>query len=90
MKCQKSCGPRLGRLVYQLLGVINFAYDLRFRHMIARWKAQSQKTFIWALKMAPEVKTAKNIKLPKLPENCFDPVGKGGWPLHPPGSIIHP
>jgi hypothetical protein len=23
---------------------------------------------------------AKNSKLPKLPENCFDPVGKGGWP----------
>jgi hypothetical protein len=31
--------------------------------------------------MAPEVKTAKNSKLPKLPENCFEPVGKGGWPL---------
>jgi hypothetical protein len=30
--------------------------------------------------MAPEVKTAKNSKLPKLLENCFEPVGKGGWP----------
>jgi hypothetical protein len=30
--------------------------------------------------MASEVKTAKNSKLPKLPENCFEPVGKGGWP----------
>jgi hypothetical protein len=30
--------------------------------------------------MAPEVKTAKNSKLPKLPESCFEPVGKGGWP----------
>jgi hypothetical protein len=29
----------------------------------------------------PEVKTAKNSKLPKLPENYFEPVGKGGWPL---------
>jgi hypothetical protein len=27
--------------------------------------------------MAPEVKTAKNSKLPK---NCSEPVGKGGWP----------
>jgi hypothetical protein len=26
-------------------------------------------------------KTAKNSKLPKLPENCFELVGKGGWPL---------
>jgi hypothetical protein len=25
-------------------------------------------------------KTAKNSKLPKLPENCFEPIGKGGWP----------
>jgi hypothetical protein len=24
--------------------------------------------------MAPEVKTAKNSKLPKLPENSFEPV----------------
>jgi hypothetical protein len=31
--------------------------------------------------MAPEVKTAKNSKLSKLPENCFERVGKGGWPL---------
>jgi ribonuclease HI len=31
--------------------------------------------------MAPEVKTAKKSKLPKLPKNCFEPVGKGGWPL---------
>jgi hypothetical protein len=30
--------------------------------------------------MAPEVKTVKNSKLPKLSENCFEPVGKGGWP----------
>jgi hypothetical protein len=38
MKRQKSCGPRLGKLVHQLLGVVTFAYDLRFRRMIARWK----------------------------------------------------
>jgi hypothetical protein len=28
----------MGKLVPQLLGVVTFAYDLRFRHMIARWK----------------------------------------------------
>jgi hypothetical protein len=38
MKRQNSCGPRLGKLVHQLPGVVTFAYDLRFRHMIARWK----------------------------------------------------
>jgi hypothetical protein len=30
----------------------------------------------WPRKLKP----AKNSKLPKLPENCFEPVGKGGWP----------
>jgi len=30
--------------------------------------------------MALEVKTAKNSKLPKLSKNCFELVGKGGWP----------
>jgi hypothetical protein len=28
-----------------------------------------------------KLKTAKNSKLPKLRENCFERVGKGGWPL---------
>jgi hypothetical protein len=27
-----------------------------------------------------KLKTAKNSKLSKLPKNCFEPVGKGGWP----------
>ena len=31
--------------------------------------------------MAPKVKIAKNSKLPKLSEKCFETVGKGGWPL---------
>jgi hypothetical protein len=31
--------------------------------------------------MASEVKIAKNSKFPKLAENCFERVGKGGWPL---------
>jgi hypothetical protein len=30
----------------------------------------------WPRKLKP----AKNSKLPKLPENCFEPVEKGGWP----------
>ena len=27
-----------------------------------------------------KLKTAKNSKLPNLTENCFELVGKGGWP----------
>jgi hypothetical protein len=42
MKRQKSCGPRLGKLVHQLPGVVTFAYDLRFRRIIARWKDLSE------------------------------------------------
>jgi hypothetical protein len=32
----------------------------------------------WPRKL--KLKTAKNSKLPKLSKNCFEPVGKGGWP----------
>jgi hypothetical protein len=32
------------------------------------------------LKWPRKLKTAKNSKFPKLPENSFERVGKGGWP----------
>jgi hypothetical protein len=100
MKRQKSCGPRLGKLVHQLPGVVTFAYDLRFRHTIARWKGiieeihfggsiiplaiieklDPEKPSFRPSKWPRKLKTAKNSKLPKLPENCFERVGKGGWP----------
>jgi hypothetical protein len=40
----------------------------------------SQKTSFRASKWPRKLKTAKNSKLPKLPETCFGPVGEGGWP----------
>jgi hypothetical protein len=100
MKRQKSCGPRLGKLVHQLPGVVTFAYDLRFRRVIARWKGiieeihfggsimpsaiienlDLKKPSFRPSKWPRKLKPAKNSKLPKLPENCFEPVGKGGWP----------
>jgi hypothetical protein len=100
MKRQKSCGPHLGKLVHQLPGVVTFAYDLRFRRMIARWKDISEEYKFWvrnmiydpccspfsqkksfrASKWPRKLKTAKNSKLPKLLEICFEPVGEGGWP----------
>jgi hypothetical protein len=100
MKRQKSCGPRLGKLVHQLPGVVTFAYDLRFRCVIARWKGiieeihfggsimplaiienlNLKKPSFRPSKWPRKLKPAKNSKLPKLPENCFEPVGKGGWP----------
>ena len=42
MKHQNSHGPRLGKSVHQLPGVINFSYDLRFNRMIARWEDLSE------------------------------------------------
>ena len=97
MKRQKSCGPRLGKLVRQLPGVVTFAYDLRFRRVIARWKGIVEEIHFGgsimplaiiknldlkkpSLKWPWKLKPAKNSKLPKLPENCFEPFGKGGWP----------
>jgi hypothetical protein len=100
MKHQKSCGPRLGKLVHQLPGVVTFAYDLHFRRVISRWKGIIEEIHFrgsimplaiienlylkkpsfrpsrWPRKLKP----AKNSKLPKLLENCFETVGKGGWP----------
>ena len=32
------------------------------------------------LKWPQKLKPAKNSKLPKLAENYFEPIGKGGWP----------
>jgi hypothetical protein len=100
MKHQKSCGPRLGKLVHQLPGVVTFAYNLCFRRMIARWKGiieeihfggsimpsgiieklDPEKPSFRPSKWPRKLKIAKNSKLPKLSENCFEPVGKGGWP----------
>jgi hypothetical protein len=100
MKRQKSCGPRLGKLVHQLPGVVMFAYALRFRRMIAHWKCiikeihfggsimpsaiienlDLEKPSFGPSKWPRKLKTVKNSKLLKLPENCFEPVGKGGWP----------
>ena len=36
-------GPRLGKLVHQLPGVVTLAYDLRLTRMIARWKDLSEE-----------------------------------------------
>jgi hypothetical protein len=100
MKHQKSCGPRLGKLVHQLLGVVTFAYDLLSRSIIAHWKGIVEeihfrcndegncinckpifpKKHHLGTQNSPKVKTAKNTKLPKLLENCFESARKVGWP----------
>ena len=63
MKRQKSCGPRLGKLVHQLPGVVTFAYDLHFRRVIARWKGIVEdinfRLSIMPLAMIEELDTEK-------------------------------
>jgi hypothetical protein len=64
--------------------------------MIARWKGIieeinfggsmpsaiiEKKPSFRPSKWPHKLKPAKNSKLPKLAENCFEPVDKGGWPL---------
>jgi hypothetical protein len=44
---QKPNPSILGKLVHQLLVVITFAYDLRFRCMIARWKGIIEGINFW-------------------------------------------
>jgi hypothetical protein len=64
MKRQKSCGPRLGKLVHQLPGVVTFAYDLSFRRTISHWKGLSEDyTFLCYLS-----KFILNVASPK---KCF-------------------
>jgi hypothetical protein len=43
-------------------------------------KLDPEKTSFRPSKWPRKLKTAKNSRLPKLPENCFEPNGKGGWP----------
>ena len=108
MKRQKSCGPRLGKLVHQLPEVVTFAYDLHFRCTITHSKGiiedihfdgsimpsaineelYPEKNSFSPSKWPWKLKPAKNSKLPKWPENCFEPFGKGGWP--PISTYINP
>jgi hypothetical protein len=72
MKRQNSCGPRLGKLVHQLPGVVTFAYDLCFRHMIDRWKDLS-KAYNDRDKIALFVLVVKPDYLPDAEVLCFQP-----------------
>ena len=80
MKRQKSCGPHLGKLVHQLLGVVTFAYDLHFRRVIARLKGIIKEIHFGASNMHlgyhPEVSSnPKNLHLgpSKWPRKFRDP-----------------
>jgi hypothetical protein len=73
MKRQKSCGPRLGKSVHQLPGVVTFAYDLCFRHMISHWKDISEEYKIAQNFM---MKFCANNTYPK--KRCLGPQNGSG------------
>ena len=62
----KSCGPRWGKLVYQLPGVITFAYDLRLGSSIPHRKGIFEK-----YKFCTRSKKFINYPWsPKIPTKC--------------------
>ena len=73
MNRQKSCGPRLGKLVQQLPSVVTFSYDLHFRCMIARWKGIIEEIHFWGsiiplaiiVKLNPEKPSFRPSKWPR-------------------------
>ena len=90
-------GP-MGKLVPQLPRVVTFAYDLRFRRMIARWKGLFDNYTLCRQTLTPSTvwrwKAKKTFfRAPKWPwkyrkmywhENFQNnPVGLGGWPPIP-------
>ena len=41
----------MGKLVPQILKFVTFAYDLRFRHVIAYWKGIVEEIQFWGSKL---------------------------------------
>jgi hypothetical protein len=57
---------------------INFGGSIMPLNIIE--KPNPEKPSFGPSKWPRKLKTTKNSKLPKLSENCFEPIGKGGWP----------
>jgi hypothetical protein len=66
MKCQKSHGPHLGKLVHQLPEVVTFACDIHFRRVIARWKGIVEEIHFGALIMPMDVIEEINPEKPSF------------------------
>ena len=57
---------------------INFGGSIMHLNIIQ--ELDPEKPSFRPSKWLRKLKTAKNSKLPKMSENYFEPVGKGGWP----------
>jgi hypothetical protein len=72
---------RLGRTIARWKGIveeIHFGGSIEPLAIIEN--LDPEKPSFRPSKWPRKLKTAKNSKLPKLSENCFEPVGRGGWP----------
>jgi hypothetical protein len=66
-----------------IVGIVVYRKKFRRKEGVAAKSSgmkTNQKTLFRPSKWPQKLKTAKNSKLPKLRENCFELVGKGGWP----------
>jgi hypothetical protein len=59
-----------------IVGEIHFGGSIMSLRIIE--KLDPEKPSFRPSKWPRKLKTTKNSKLPKLPEKCFEPVGKGG------------
>jgi hypothetical protein len=71
-----------------------FILDAQSKPLTIILKLYSKKPSFRPSKWPWKLKTAKNNKLPKLLENYFEIVGKGGWPsispwINPPSLGIN-
>ena len=78
MKRQKSCGPRLGKLVHQLPEVVTFAYDLRFRHMIAHSKGIVEEIHFGGSIMNLDIIENLDLKKPSFRPSKWPPQNGPG------------
>jgi hypothetical protein len=72
MKRQKSCGPRWGKLVHQLPGVVTFAYDLYLGCTIALWKDLDKQ-----LRLGIKKQSLAIIEVPDREKTSFMPSSPG-------------
>jgi hypothetical protein len=72
MKHQKSCGPRWGKLVHQLPGVVTFAYDLCLGCTIALWKDLDEQLHLGIKKQSLAI-----IEVPNREKMLFMPSSLG-------------
>jgi hypothetical protein len=72
---------RLGCMIARWKGIIEeIHFWVSIKILAITEDIYPEKPSFRPLRWSHKLKTTKNSKLSKLTENCFEPVGKGGWP----------